>query len=663
MLTRNLDEARAEPMERQPASALPLLALAAAAGAGVLVYLPAVHGGFVFDDFPVIVNNPALRAAANGSGDWLTIALSSDTGPLRRPLSMLSLGLNAAMFGMSPVAFKAANLAIHLLTALLLFAFARCVTAQRLGVSASARLATYPALFAAVVWMLHPLNLSSVAYVVQRMNELASLFTLAGLLCYARARRRSVTGESTVVRALGGLCLFGLLAALCKENGALIVGYAFVTELTVFRFKGTGNDTRVLRGFYWLALGLPAMLCVVYFATHPTWLAGAYAHREFTLAERLLTQGRVLWAYLLWIFIPNPAWMGLYHDDIAVSTSLMAPPTTLVALAGLACVAATAIALHRRYPAYAFAVGWFLLGHSLESSVLPLELVFEHRNYLPMAGLLIGIAIAVARWAQGSTKRSRVAVQAALLATLACATLTAARARDWSDPLRMALADAAHHPASARSQYEAGRAIVIDGAKQGRRARADDDALPYFDRAASLDKVQLHGLIASLLIHAGRGPVDPTQIAELRRRLTALPRYNFATPFLDMLVTASTDPLSLSAQDVSSLVEAALANPRMPPKIRALVLNNYGAYQFNVLHAPQAAIALTVAAAAEEPANPYFQLNLAQIAWTMRDAPRANRYLQEAQRLDVTHIHAAQIAALHAKIAAPDAADSAHQRR
>lgn len=610
----------------------------------VIVYLPALHSGFQFDDFQAILNNPALQAASSATRNWLAIALSSDTGMLRRPLSMLSFGANIALFGMSPFAFKAVNLAIHLLNGLLLFLIARRILAQWLDGGDGEHVATGAALFIASIWLLHPLNVSSVAYVVQRMNELSTLFMLAGLYCYVEARRPG--SEMNPGQGLLGLSLFALLAIFSKENGALIFAYAFLIEYFAFGFKGTQNQRRTLQVLFGFVLALPLTLIALYLIAHPGWLAGGYAMRDFSLFERLLTEARILWLYVLWIFVPNPAWMGLFHDDIALSTSPLLPPTTLMAIIAWIVVAGSAVILRKRQPAYSFAVAWFLVGHSMESTVIALELVFEHRNYLPMAGLLIGVtAVVVKRFHRSDRSRRKLTI-AATASVAVFAVFTAARAQDWSDPLRLAMADVRHHPASARSQYEAGRAIVIDGAIHGAREAADSRALPYFQRATQLDVHSIHGLVAAILIDARHGPVAAADLHELAQRLRVIRPYNKANPFLDLLSAAGTEKLSLDGKDLSALVDAAMDNQNLPAKVRARVLNNYGAWQFNVAHDAQAAVSLTSAAAALQPTDAYYPLNLAQIASLLGQRDKALEYLAQARKLDATGAYAGQVSDL-----------------
>jgi hypothetical protein len=127
-----------------------------------------------------------------------------------------------------------------------------------------------------------------------------------------------------------------------------------------------------------------------------------------------------------------------------------------------------------------------------------------------------------------------------------------------------------------------------------------------------------------------------------------------ASPFLDMLVAASTQKPTLDAADVASLVDTALANPRLSRKVRAMVMNNYGAYQFNVLQDRQAAVGLTSAAAAEDPTNPYFPLNLAKIAHAMGQDERAMAYLMQAAQLDHANIYRGQIRQMRADLGRTD---------
>jgi hypothetical protein len=627
----------------------PFVVLLAAAMLAVctLAYWAGLHGGFLFDDFQHIVNNPLLRAVGTPAQNWLALALSSDAGILRRPLSMVSFGLNAYWFGMDPVAFKAVNLAIHLLNGLLVYAIGWRLAARLIGRGAISIQPQYLGLLVAALWLLHPLNVSGVLYVVQRMNELSALFILAGLLCYIDGRLRLLRGEPGLGTALTGLCLFSVLAVASKENGALITAYALVVEVFAFGFQTANvSQRRAIQVFFWLTLALPLALFGYWLTTRTNLLS--YSTRDFTLYQRALSETRVLCDYLLWIFIPDPAWMGFFHDDIALSRGLLRPATTLPALLFLTALIVAAWRLRRRSPGLAFAVAWFLVGHSMESTILPLELVFEHRNYLPMAGLLLGTVCALAPWlAVRWPKRLRAAVGASLV--LACAGLTAQRAIAWGDPLQLALTDARHHPDSAGAQYTAGRAVLIADDNQHEHAQARAEAERYFARSAELDNNLIAPAAALLLLQASQGPVAKSSVSDLARRLQRAPNYTQADPFLNMLVSASRETLSLTAADFSMLVEAALANTHFPPKVRAMVMLNYGSY----LHSTgdlQGTVNWMLAADAEDPGNAYFQLNLAAIALQARDLDRAKQYLDAARHDDKPGIYAQLIDSLQRQL-------------
>lgn len=618
----------------------------------VLAYWASLSGGFLFDDYYNLVDNAALRAIGTPAQDWIAVLFSSAAGLFRRPLSMLTFGLNVSAFGMNPWAFKAMNLGIHLGNGLLVYALGihlaeRWVTRGGHKGIPDARMLAW---IAAAIWLLHPLHMSGVAYIVQRMNELTALFTLAGLLAYAEARAAMLRGESGLAKGLLGLIGFGILAVLSKENGALIVAFAWVIELFCFRFEtSTVQQQRVLKGFFWLSIGVPFALLAIYLATHPDWFANAYSMREFSAIQRLLTEPRILCDYLLWIFIPNPAWMGIYHDDIALSTGLFAPVSTIVSITFLVALCGVAWMLRHRHPALAFGVAWFLVGHSMESTILPLELVFEHRNYLPMSGLLLGTVCLVGPWLNQRIP-SRASYFVALGIILACTGLTLHRATNWGDPLRLALSEAANHPDSARNQYAAGRALVIAGAREGDRADGELKAIPYYARAAELDKNQIHAATELLLIKAGQAAVPESEIAELAARLGRVRYSSLLNPFMDLLVTASTQKLFLEPDDLALLVNAALQNQNVSPMVRARIKNNYAAYLFNMAHEQNHAIQLVEEAVSEDPTNPYYEISLAQIAVAMRQPNKVLEHLLNAQRLDKTHAYAQEIATMRAEL-------------
>ena len=221
----------------------PCVALLLALILTVLAYLPGLHGPFAFDDVTSILQNRALAIHSLAWDQLAQAMLSSDTGPLRRPLSMLTFALNIYFNGLDPSAFKITNLVIHLLNGVLVFALLRKIARYWLdkGILESSIAASWLPLLCASAWLLHPLNLTSVLYVVQRETSLCSLFILAGCVCYVHARLRMQAGKSGWWWLYIGTLVTGLLAILSKETGLLLPVYLLVIELSVFQFDGGAN--------------------------------------------------------------------------------------------------------------------------------------------------------------------------------------------------------------------------------------------------------------------------------------------------------------------------------------------------------------------------------------------------------------------------------------
>ena len=144
------------------------------------IYLPGLSGDYIFDDLPNLLNNKRLQLDTLDMESLQGAALSSGAGTLRRPISMASFALNRYFFGVSPYSYKTVNLIIHLLTGLSLYLLSRLLvkayrTSHKSDLSDAA--AAWLPVVVSGLWLVHPLNLTSVLYIVQRMTSLATLFT------------------------------------------------------------------------------------------------------------------------------------------------------------------------------------------------------------------------------------------------------------------------------------------------------------------------------------------------------------------------------------------------------------------------------------------------------------------------------------------------------
>lgn len=210
---------------------------------------------------------------------------------------------------------------------------------------------------------------------------------------------------------------------------------------------------------------------------------GALAGRDFTLAQRLLTEPRVVLDYLHWTLLPNPMVLSLYHDEIVKSTGLLTPWTTLGSMALLAALLVIAVWLRNRRPLVSLGIGWFFAGQLLTATIVPLELVYEQRMYFSSIGVLLaaGALLLGLRWKIALPILRGFLVAAALLWFAAATNL---RAREWSNPLRLAIAEADRHPESARAVYEAGRLLFI--AANYKPGKLLDDSWKYLREAEAI---------------------------------------------------------------------------------------------------------------------------------------------------------------------------------
>ena len=440
--------------------ARPVWLLGAALLVTVLVYLPGLGGPFVFDDSVNIVDNPAVQLDSLAPAALGDLVASGGAGPLGRPVAMLSFGANHYLFGPGPYSYKLLNLIIHLINGLLVYRVCRLLLQSLPGRATDAtRLTTWTAAAVAAAWLLHPLNLSAVLYVVQRMTSLSALFSLLALAWFLEGRRlqlqageHGATGWRYIMASLG---IAVPLAAFSKENGLLVPGLMAVIELTLLQLGAERPvDRQRLKLLYGLLLGVPALATVGVLLVEPGFLID-YSNRSFTLSERLLTEARVLWSYVQWVLLPVPGALSFYHDDVLLSSSLLDPPVTLLALSAWLVVAGFAL-FGRRWPLWRCGVLFFLAAHSMESGPIALELVFEHRNYLPMLGLLLPLGDSLSRGLAGLGGRDwRVPVLALALGLLALSTAT--RAVSWRSLEDLSTANYLSNPASARANYDMAR--------------------------------------------------------------------------------------------------------------------------------------------------------------------------------------------------------------
>lgn len=411
-------------------------------------YWPGLYGPWLFDD---PANLEPVGQWLIGNATLREVVLENTSGPGGRPISMASFVLSALLGGYSPFSFKLGNLLLHLANGVLVFALFRALARRDLVLSHYS--ITIPLALSAL-WLLHPLLVSTTLYAVQRMAMLSASFMLLAMLAYIHGRETLQCG-----RATGWAWLFLLVPLACtgaflsKENGLITPLLCGVIELVYFRPGKGCRRPPAARLFLLSGVALPIALGILALAFWPDRLVGGYANRPFTLLERALTQPRVLFDYAASILLPWGPRLSLFRDDYLLSSSLTSPITTSLALAGWLALVMAAIALRNRIPAFTAGLGIFLVGHALESSIFPLLIYFEHRNYLPAIGLIWAagglLTAAAARIAPHMHRPRLVFGGAALLLVIAFAVATHARASVWQSLDRLLFSSLQHHPQSA----------------------------------------------------------------------------------------------------------------------------------------------------------------------------------------------------------------------
>lgn len=595
-----------------------LLATGLLVGLLVLVYLPGLRGDFAFDDYRTIVENPSLELHSLHPDALLDAAMSGiGTGPLARPLAMLSFAANRSLTGLAPWPYKATNLAIHALNALLVWALV-----GRLLTHLAPTAPRGAAWLIAALWALHPINLTSVLYVVQRMTSLSATFMLLTLLVYTGCRQRQLRMQE-VARAWPLACLFlAVLALLCKEAALSLPFYLLLIELCVRAptRRPLSNTARAL--FSGMAL---LVLCVgVWYFLRD--IAPGYRGREFSLAERLWSEARVMFAYLRLLLVPAPGAFALFHDDMVLSRAWLTPPTTLLAVLGLLVLSVLVYRRRTQQPYLAFGWGWFLLGHALESTVIPLELMHEHRNYLPGLGIVVALTLAMGDLLVGAS-RARFLRLCALLALALLAGVTWSRAALWADPLLQIETELAHHPLSPRLWYEAGRLRIKHAAGDSTREAAGQAALA---RAAALAPIKT--LPLSALLKTAIEREDGTAIAGLIPVIVAEPRETVGEEvFRDLVICQGYGQCRRDTQTVQRLGDALLARPGLSNTCRQRILEWQAVFYARMLADAAAAIIILEDLVAARPHDGGLKTRLAEALASAGQTTQAVRLAREVQ--------------------------------
>ena len=469
----------------------------------------------VLDDFHSFVTNPSTHVEKIDTE--ILGKLAGSYFGVWRFLPMLSLAFDFWWGDGSIIAFHVSNIMIHILCFVCCYWFSGALlnaasTGSSNGPYSESLLRPFT-LAVSSLWALHPVQTSAVTYIVQRMASLQALFFFAACAAYihfklAWRERRKIRQVSWAL-----LCAVSSLGAfLSKENSAMLPVFFLLIELWFFKcwtFQSFARKVSMLlsrrKWMPWVAistlgLGLMSVTAFEHFAS-------GYNGRHFTMTERLLTECRIILQYAYAIIVPNPGNLSLEHD-VVVSKSLLSPPTTLISILTIVFFVALSLRVRSSYPIFSFGIMWFLLNLIIESSIVPLELKFDHRMYLPSFGLILSL-VEIARQVGVRLRltfpakdRQKVVWSGLAIACAILALLSFTRNEDWQDILtinRDAVHKAPEHP-RAHANY----AVALS------RAGRYDEAILEAKKAIELGQKGLEshfvaaGIVLSAYMHQGR---------------------------------------------------------------------------------------------------------------------------------------------------------------
>jgi len=424
-----------------------------------VIYSNTIKSPFVLDDIFHILQNQHIRLDKFTLNEFKEI-FNCSSGK-NRPVSMISFALNYYFSKYDVTRYHLTNIIIHIICGYLLFSLIKITLAisdrqsenqilpdkKEISTKAGSSEAGFRPFmipfFAALIWLVHPVQTNSVTYVIQRMNSMAAMFYLLSLLLFIKGRlvwRQTASGLKTGADAkkksgaaagsfwyYTGCAAAGAMSLGCKETSAVLPFFIILYEWFFFQDMSLGCLKKTVT---WVAALFFVILLILaawhYGAYIQSFIRAGYKALDFTPSQRLLTEFRVVVYYISLLVFPHPSRLNLDYD-FPVSSSIFHPPATFICTVVIAGLFFTALAAAKKERIISFCILWFLGNLVMESSFIPLDIIFEHRLYLPsMFFMLLPVILAEKIFQTG---RFRVFALSVLIVILSCWTYQ--RNRVW----------------------------------------------------------------------------------------------------------------------------------------------------------------------------------------------------------------------------------------
>ena len=396
-----------------------------------VAYSNTLNSSFHLDDVKVISNNSPVKMSELNFENLRQAAFESKFST-RRPVALITFALNYYFHQLNVTGYHIVNILVHIIgTLLLYFLLKATLSLPSLNKEFDEQVVFLISILTTAIWALHPLHTQSVTYIVQRMNSMAAMFFIMTMLFYVKARLAPERVKKILFFTISFIA--GVLAFGSKENTATLPFFIILYEWYFFQDLRLKISKKQL---FWVAIigGLFVILLYLYLGSSPIdkLLFPDYSFRHFTLAQRLLTQPRVVLHYISLLFYPAPSRLNLDYD-FTLSYSLLSPPTTLLAILVIIGLLGLAIYTARKNRLYSFCILWFLGNLVIESSTIPLEIIFEHRTYLPSMLAVLLIVIIFDR----TVKNKRTFIVSLVVVSMFFSYWTYERNKVWADELTL----------------------------------------------------------------------------------------------------------------------------------------------------------------------------------------------------------------------------------
>jgi tetratricopeptide (TPR) repeat protein len=459
---------------------------------GFFIYSNTLNTPFVFDDKVQIRGNTNIRMTELNVKSLIKAGSNKKGSLSKRPVGYITFALNYYFHQYDPKGYHIVNIIIHILSGIILYAFIK-TTLSLPSIKFKDNQAYAIALFAALLWLAHPIQTQSVTYIMQRMNSLSAMFYMLSFWLYLKGRLAEERQKNWLWFACSGLAW--ILALGCKQIAVTLPFFVLLYEWYFFQDLSKAWLKRHLKYLFGVS-AFCILLFLIYTGFSPWEKIQSfhdYARHEFTITQRLLTQFRVVNFYLSLIFFPLPSRLNLDYD-FPLSFSLINPVTTLISLATIICLLAFAFYLAKRERLISFCILWFFGNLAIESSILPLANIFEHRNYLPSMMVCLIPVLLVYRY----LKMDRLRIGLLCLVALLLAFWTYQRNSVYESSLALWTDVVKKSPNKVRAHSNLGEALL----KQGEL----DKAIEHYHKALQIDPnySETHFNLGSALAKLGK---------------------------------------------------------------------------------------------------------------------------------------------------------------